>query len=116
LTSYITITIGNGNDMDLYEAATAFGLLGGPEYIAPQTKKNLASSAAIRNKQLVVNVKRAGFVKVQVLDMNGRVARDVVRYMSVGTHELNLADMPQGMYMVTVKSGSAMNAIRWRNK
>lgn len=116
LTSYITVKIGAGNDMDLYEAATAFGLLGGPEYIAPQTKKNLASNAAIRNKQLVVNVKRAGFVKVQILDMNGRVARDVVRYMSVGTHELNLADMPQGMYMVTVKSGSAMNAIRWRNK
>ena len=116
LVSYINVVIGAGNDMTLYEAAQAFGLLDGPDYVAPQTKKNLASNAFIRNNQLVVDVKRAGFVKVQILDMNGRVARDVVRYMSVGTHELNLADMPQGMYLVTVKSGSAMNAIRWRNK
>ena len=116
LVSYITIVIGSGNDVDLYQAASGFGLLDGPEFVAPQTRKNLASNAFIRNNQLVVDVKRAGFVKVQILDMSGRVAREVVRYMSVGTHELDLADMPQGMYMVTVKNGSAKSAIRWRNK
>ena len=71
----------------------------------------------MNGNQLVVDVKRSGFVKVQVLDVAGRnVVSNVSRYMKAGTNTVNLANVPRGLYIVAVKDGSAMQTIRWRNK
>ena len=113
---YITVTIGAGNAETEAQAKKAFGL-DGTDYIVPQTRKNLATNAYMRGNQLVVDVKRSGFVNIQVLDVAGRnIARNASRYMSAGTNTVDFSNVPKGLYIVTVKSSSAMKTIRWGNK
>ena len=114
LVSYIAITIGAGS---AETEALAWALFDSMTKIAPQTRKNLATSAYIEGNQLMVDVKRSGFVKVQVLDIAGRnVVRNVSRYMSTGMNKVDLSSLPRGFYIVTVKDGSAMQTVRWRNR
>ena len=114
LVSYIAITIGAGS---AETEALAWALFDSMTKIAPQTRKNLATSAYIEGNQLMVDVKRSGFVKVQVLDIAGRnVVRNVSRYMSAGMNKVDLSSLPRGFYIVTVKDGSAMQTVRWRNR
>ena len=113
---YITVTIGAGSAETEAQAKKAFGL-DGTDYIVPQTRKNLATNAYMRGNQLVVDVKRSGFVNIQVLDVAGRnIARNASRFMSAGTNTVDFSDMAKGLYIVTVKSSSAMKTIRWGNK
>lgn len=117
LVTYITVTIGAGNAETEAQAKAAFGLDGGSDYIAPQTRKNLAANAYMRGNQLVVDVKRSGFVNIQVLDVAGRsIIRNASRYMSAGTNTVDFSNVPKGLYIVTVKNASAMQTIRWGNK
>ena len=110
------MTIGAGNAELEAQAKKAFGL-DGTDYIVPQTRKNLATNAYMRGNQLVVDVKRSGFVNSQVLDVAGRnIARNASRFMSAGTNTVDFSDMAKGLYIVTVKSSSAMKTIRWGNK
>ena len=114
LLSYIKIVIGTG---DVAMEAQAWAEIQGQNFIAPKTQKNLAPTVRMNGSQLVVDVKRSGFVKVQVLDVAGRnVVSNVSRYMKAGTNTVDLANVPRGLYIVAVKDGSAMQTIRWRNK
>ena len=114
---YMKVTIGAGSVETEAQAKAAFGLDGGSDYIAPQTRKNLAASAYMRGNQLVVDVKRSGFVNIQVLDIAGRnIIRNASRYMSAGTNTVDFSTVPKGLYIVTVKNASAMQTIRWGNK
>ena len=114
LLSYIKIVIGTG---DVAMEAQAWAEIQGQNFIAPKTQKNLAPTVRMNGNQLVVDVKRSGFVKVQVLDVAGRnVVSNVSRYMKAGTNTVDLANVPRGLYIVAVKDGSAMQTIRWRNK
>ena len=71
----------------------------------------------MQGNQLMVDVKHSGFVKVQVLNVAGRnVVSNVSRYMSAGMNKVDLSNLPRGLYIVTVKDGSAMQTVRWRNK
>ena len=114
LVSYIAVTIGAGS---AETEALAWALFDSITKIAPQTRKNLATSAFMEGSQLMVDVKHSGFVKVQVLDISGRnVVRNVSRYMSTGMNKVDLSSLPRGFYIVTVKDGSAMQTVRWRNR
>lgn len=114
LLSYIKVVIGTG---DVTTEAQAWAEIQGQNFIAPKTQKNLAPTVRMNGNQLVVDVKRSGFVKVQVLDVAGRnVVSNVSRYMKAGSNTVDLANVPRGLYIVAVKDGSAMQTIRWRNK
>lgn len=111
----IAITIGAGSEATYNEAIQI--LSGFTEGIAPRTRQNLAPSAYMQGSQLMVDVKHSGFVKIQVLDIAGRnVVRNVSRYMNTGMNKVDLSTLPRGLYIVTVKDGSAMQTVRWRNK
>ena len=112
LESMITITIGAGSAATLAEAQQFF-----TARIHPQISKNLATRAYMNGNKLVVDAKRSGYMKVQVLDITGRnIVHNVSRYMTAGTNTIDLSSVPHGFYIVTVKDGSKMQTVRWRNK
>lgn len=83
----------------------------------PKTKANMAIAGFVQGGKLILDVKHSGFVKVQIVDMNGRnVVREQVMYMSAGTNSLKLSGVAQGKYLINVKQSSMTATIPWSNK
>lgn len=99
----ITVTIGNGDPSMLVG-------------IAPKTLANAAPEARMQGNKVAMDVKHSGFVNVKVVDMAGRVVKEVVKYMAAGSNVLDLGVVAHGSYFVKVKQSSMVKTIPWSNK
>lgn len=69
-------------------------------------------SVSLQDNTLVVNVAKAGLVKVQVFDMMGHVMERHSESMAAGSFAHSFKALPRGMYVVRVQQGSAAKTLR----
>ena len=69
-------------------------------------------SATLQGNTLMVNVAKAGLVKVQVFDMMGHIMERHSESMSTGSFAHTFKTLSKGMYVVRVQQGSAAKTLR----
>ena len=68
--------------------------------------------ATLQGNTLMVNVAKAGLVKVQVFDMMGHVIESHSESMAAGSFSHTFGTLSKGFYVVRVQQGSMVKALR----
>ncbi|MCQ2105352.1 MAG: CIA30 family protein [Fibrobacter sp.] len=85
--------------------------VGNPSAIKPARVANSGLKISVQGMTLNVQTSKSGALKVQIFDMMGHVVMNVSE-MSAGNHQVSLAGLASGNYMVRVMSGSDVKTTR----
>jgi len=113
-TSYqVTLTATNGNCTSdtTFTVAITVGL----EELNNVAEIVLFPNPTATNAQLSMNVIEAGNVEVAIQTVNGQVVKTIMNdYLTAGKQTITIetADLANGVYFTTIKSGNAMKTVR----